>query len=81
MGACALFLLTPESAISRTIDIAQVAAKRELTACVGGFERSLPEIDEMADELHRAFEGKAALRVSAAGMGGKVRHCTTVADA
>lgn len=43
-----------------------------LVDCVGGFERSLPEIDDMADELHRVFQGKAALRVSAAGMGGRV---------
>jgi hypothetical protein len=36
----------------------------------GGFERSLPEIDAMADAVHRRFGGQAALRVAAAGLGG-----------
>mmetsp|Transcript_49909 Transcript_49909/g.97893 ORF Transcript_49909/g.97893 Transcript_49909/m.97893 type:complete len:128 (+) Transcript_49909:204-587(+) len=39
---------------------------------VGGYERSIPEIDEMADELSREFEDRAAMRVSAAGLGGRV---------
>jgi hypothetical protein len=34
--------------------------------------RSLPEMDEMADALHKQFDGRAALRVSAAGLGGRV---------
>ena len=72
----------------------KVASQSELTTCVGGFERSLPEIDEMvrpflrfslgglslfvthtraqADLVDKEFRGEAALRVSAAGMGGKV---------
>lgn len=46
---------------------------KPLTSAQGGFERSLPEIDEMADDLDRVFNRVAALRVSAAGLGG---NCT-----
>ena len=38
----------------------------------GGFERSLPEFDEWADCLDELFKKQAALRVSAAGLGGTV---------
>jgi galactokinase len=44
----------------------------DLVECVGGFERSLPEMDEMADELDREFGKQAAARVSAAGLGGQM---------
>ena len=44
----------------------------ELVNKSGGFERSLPEFDEWADKLDEVFEKKAALRVSAAGLGGTV---------
>jgi len=44
----------------------------DLVECVGGFERSLPEMDEMADELDRVFTRQAAARVSAAGLGGQM---------
>ncbi|RNA00275.1 hypothetical protein BpHYR1_047736 [Brachionus plicatilis] len=38
----------------------------------GGFERSLPIFDEWADQLETTFSHKAALRVSAAGLGGNI---------
>lgn len=42
----------------------------------GGFERSLAAVDERADELRRAFDGRAELRIAAAGLGGAVAiHC------
>jgi len=44
----------------------------DLVECVGGFERSLPELDEMADELDVVFGKQAAARVSAAGLGGQM---------
>jgi hypothetical protein len=44
----------------------------DLVECVGGFERSIPEMDEMADELDRVFAKQAAGRVSAAGLGGQM---------
>jgi len=44
----------------------------DLVECVGGFERSLPEMDEMADDLDRVFAKHAAARVSAAGLGGQM---------
>jgi len=44
----------------------------DLVECVGGFERSLPEMDEMADELDSVFAKQAAARVSAAGLGGQM---------
>ncbi|GAM28533.1 hypothetical protein SAMD00019534_117090 [Acytostelium subglobosum LB1] len=36
----------------------------------GGFQRSLPEIDQLADSIYQQFKGLAALRVAAAGLGG-----------
>lgn len=59
------------SRISISISISK-HHQQDLTRCVGGFERSLPEIDEMADEVRRRFPRQAALRVSAAGLGGRV---------
>ncbi len=44
--------------------------KEELTNKPGGFERSLPEFDEWATSLDETFQKQAALRVSAAGIGG-----------
>lgn len=42
----------------------------------GSFERSLAAVDERADELRRAFNGRAELRIAAAGLGGTVAiHC------
>lgn len=49
-----------------------IASEAELVDCVGSFERSLPEVDEMADLLDKKFDRQAALRISAAGLGGKV---------
>jgi hypothetical protein len=37
---------------------------------------SLPEMDEMATKLDRQFGGSAALRVSAAGLGGRYTFMT-----
>jgi hypothetical protein len=44
----------------------------ELINKPGGFERSLPEFDEWATSLDECFKRQAALRVSAAGLGGTV---------
>jgi len=59
-------------------DVSEVAIRRwisenqELVEIPGGFERSLPEIDELADEVDKVFDKQAAVRVSAAGLGGRV---------
>ncbi len=44
----------------------------ELADVPGGFERSLPDLDEIADEANRRFKGKVAMRVAAAGLGGSM---------
>ncbi|EGC35733.1 hypothetical protein DICPUDRAFT_47540 [Dictyostelium purpureum] len=44
----------------------------ELSLKMGGFQRSLPDFDDLADELYSTFKEKAALRVAAAGLGGNV---------
>ncbi|KAN0032953.1 hypothetical protein ACTFIV_006895 [Dictyostelium citrinum] len=49
----------------------------ELSLKCGGFQRSLPDFDEMADEMTKIFKEKAALRISAAGLGGCVCVHTT----
>lgn len=50
-----------------------IANPREgLTDKSGGFERSLPEFDEWATSIDEKFNKQAALRVSAAGLGGTV---------
>ncbi|EFA85107.1 hypothetical protein PPL_02104 [Heterostelium album PN500] len=42
----------------------------------GGYQRSLPEIDELAHLISTQFSGTAALRIAAAGLGGSVCvHC------
>ena len=52
--------------------------KEEIINKPGGFERSLPEIDELVDGLDECFKGKAAMRISAAGVGGMVCvHCSS----
>lgn len=38
----------------------------------GGFERSLPEFDEFADQVEATFGDAAAIRVAAAGLGGSM---------
>lgn len=50
----------------------------ELSLKCGGFQRSLPDFDEMADEMTKTFKEKAALRISAAGLGGTVCVHTTI---
>jgi len=49
-----------------------ISEKKELVTVPGGFERSLPEMDELADEVDKKFNKLAAVRVSAAGLGGRV---------
>eukprot|EP01133_Synstelium_polycarpum_P013849 gene13849-16329_t len=44
----------------------------ELAFQPGSFQRSLPEIDELADRITDTFKGHAALRIAAAGLGGSV---------
>lgn len=52
-------------------DVARWADEgRDLASVCGAFQRSLPELDEAADLLHRRFGGAAQLRVAAAGLGG-----------
>ena len=46
--------------------------REEITDKPGGFERSLPEFDEWATSLDEKFHKQAALRVSAAGIGGSM---------
>eukprot|EP01132_Coremiostelium_polycephalum_P009325 gene9325-11432_t len=42
----------------------------ELSLKPGGFQRSLPEFDEISDEFFTKFNENAAMRISAAGLGG-----------
>ncbi|KAF2076817.1 hypothetical protein CYY_001894 [Polysphondylium violaceum] len=44
----------------------------ELSLKAGGFQRSLPEFDQLSDDLYKEFNHMAAMRVSAAGLGGSV---------
>jgi|GEM_PF-749725 len=54
-----------------------IADGKELPEVPGGFERSLPEFDEMADAANKEFGGKVAMRVAAAGLGGTMAvHAT-----
>ena len=56
--------------------------QEELIDKPGGFERSLPEFDEWATNLDDTFNKQAALRVSAAGIGGTmcVHSLNTIAS-
>jgi hypothetical protein len=65
--------VNPNSSVSDSTIKSWIASAQPppLYACVGGYERSLPEIDEMADEIDSVFQRTAALRVAAAGLGGK----------
>lgn len=49
-----------------------VRDREDLIVCVGGFERSLPEVDDMCDALDRIFAHQVAGRISAAGLGGQI---------
>jgi len=44
----------------------------ELALKPGGFQRSLPEFDQLSDILYKEFNHMAAMRISAAGLGGSV---------
>ena len=44
----------------------------DLTELPGSYERSTANVDRLVDELKSEWEGKAAARVSAAGMGGRL---------
>lgn len=59
------------------------AEGRDLATLCGGFERSLPELDAMAEALQRRFGGRVQLRVAGAGLGGAVclhAHADCVPD-
>jgi hypothetical protein len=48
----------------------------DLVQTVGSYERSIADIDDMADEIKKVFNSLAAVRISAAGLGGRVCiHC------
>ncbi len=54
-----------------------LAGGPELFSIPGGFERSIVDLDEIADEANVKFEGKVAMRVAAAGLGGTMAvHAT-----
>jgi len=54
------------------------ASSWRLAHHVGAFERSLPDVDDVATELLRDFHGQAAMRVSAAGLSAMACvHCLT----
>ena len=53
-----------------------ISLPADLLTSVGSYERSAVNVDEVCDELKAAWSGKAAGRVSAAGMGGRLGvHC------
>lgn len=67
---------TPEFLCRDTDLVAWAASGRDLALVSGAFQRSIPDLDEMADELHALLGGRAALRVAAAGLGGTACvHC------
>eukprot|EP00727_Mastigamoeba_balamuthi_P013414 m51a1_g8696 hypothetical protein (564) ;mRNA; f:54762-56789 len=73
---------SPEVAVTDAALVRWAAEGAELESRTGAFQRSLPEIDEVATEVSQRFRGEAALRIAAAGMGGVVAiHVTAEAAA
>ena len=53
-----------------------ISLSADLIETVGSYERSIADVDDLADEVHKRFNGTAAVRISAAGLGGRVCcHC------
>jgi len=49
-----------------------ISSSADLIETVGSYERSIADVDDLADDVHRRFAGVAAVRISAAGLGGRV---------
>ena len=66
----------PSVSVSDADLSAFISQPADLLAAVGSYERSVVSVDEACDELKAAWEGKAAGRISAAGMGARLGvHC------
>jgi hypothetical protein len=49
-----------------------ITQSADLVHTVGSYERSIADIDDIADEIKEEFNSLAAVRISAAGLGGRV---------
>ena len=68
----------PSVALSDADVLSFLQSGADLLSAVGSYERSAANVDDVCDELRRDWEGRAAARISAAGLGGRLGiHCRT----
>ena len=66
----------PTTSLSSATLQSYASLPAELVDTVGSYERSVANVDEECDAIREAWRGKAAARISAAGMGGRLSiHC------